>query len=87
MKHEPNECPEPNGKKAGHRSRRRPARAAAAGLDSELIEAFKKVPFSREGMVARARQLVLDPDYPSDETLRLISEILATHLEFDGYSY
>jgi hypothetical protein len=86
MKNEPNDNLGTNGKSAGRRPRRRSAPAAAAGLDPALTEAFKKVPFAREGMVARARQLLSDPDYPSDETIRLISEILATHLEFDGFS-
>ncbi len=84
MKNEPNDNPETGGKNSARRPRRR---AAAAGLDPALTAAFKKVPFSREGMVERARQLVADPNYPSDETLRQMSEILATHLQSDGFSY
>jgi hypothetical protein len=87
MENEPNESPETGGKPAGRRSRRRTPRAAATGLDPALLQAFKEIPLSREGMVERARQLLRDPDYPSDRTIWLISEILATHLEFDGYSF
>ena len=45
------------------------------------------IPESRAEMVARARRLARDPDYPSEKILRLISEILAAHLEFDGFSF
>jgi hypothetical protein len=56
-------------------------------VDPSLITTLGNLPESRAEMVVRAKRLARDPDYPSDETLRLISEILAAHLQFDGFSF
>lgn len=70
------------------RRRRKRARQARGGVvDPSLVAALDKLPESRAEMVMRARRLARDPNYPSAETLRLISEILAAHLEFDGFSF
>ena len=62
-----------------------PAAKAAAAPDSfanssALEEAVKNLPASRPEAVAQARDLIADPNYPSAETLRQISHLLADHL-------
>ena len=69
------------------RRRRRARRSRGSAVDPSLVVALGKLPESRAELVVRARRLARDPGYPSDEILRLISEILAAHLEFDGFSY
>lgn len=69
------------------RRRKRARRADGPVVDPSLVAALGKIPESRAEMVARARRLAHDPGYPPEETLRLISEILAAHLEFDGFSF
>jgi hypothetical protein len=73
----------------GHarRRRKRTRRAGASVVHPSLVTALGMIPESRAEMVVRARRLARDPNYPSAETLRLISEMLAAHLEFDGFSY
>jgi len=83
--------------KQPHNSPKRAAKARArrlnagrnghASIDASLVQALEALPASRAGMVARARRLVNDPGYPYAETIWALSEILATHLEFDGFSY
>ncbi|MEY2410881.1 MAG: hypothetical protein QOF48_3551 [Verrucomicrobiota bacterium] len=69
------------------RRRKRFRSRAGAVLDPTLVAALGQIPESRADLVARGRRLARDPGYPSDETLKLISEILAAHLEFDGFSF
>lgn len=76
--------------KSGGNSRRRRRRVRVrrgGSVDPSLVTALGNLPESRADMVARAKRLARDPGYPYDETLRLISEILAAHLEFDGFSF
>jgi hypothetical protein len=62
-----------------------PAANAAAAPDSfasssALEETVQNLPASRPEAVAQARDLIADPNYPSAETLRRISNLLADHL-------
>ena len=76
-------------KSGGHARRRRKRARQARGnvVDPSLVAALGALPESRAEMLVRARRLARDPNYPSEETLQLISEILAAHLEFDGFSF
>jgi len=51
----------------------------AAGLDrpAELLAALKQIPEVRADKVARAKELLRDPSYPSDSVLGKVSDILA----------
>jgi len=62
-----------------------PAARSAAAPDAfasskALDSAIKNLPASRPDAVARARELVADPTYPSAATLRQVSTLLASQL-------
>jgi len=64
------------------------ARTAAApnpfASSNALESAVQNLPPSRPDAVARARELIADPNYPPADTLRQISSLLAEHLTSDG---
>ena len=80
-----NQKPGPNGQ--ARRRRLRAAGGAHPSVDASLVTALGELPDSRAGMVARGRQLARDPGYPTEDVIRLMSEILANHLHSDGVSY
>ena len=63
----------------------RAARTASAASDpfassSAVQSAVMNLPASRPEAVAQARALAADPNYPSADTLRQVSTLLASHL-------
>lgn len=57
---------------------------ADAGLPSgpqKLLQAVKELPLVRADRVARARELVNDPAYPSDAVLGKVSDVLAANIK------
>ena len=57
------------------------AAATDAFVKSNALDgAVKKLPASRPEAVARARELAADPAYPSADTLRQVSSLLADRL-------
>jgi hypothetical protein len=70
-------------------NRSTPAAKPAAGPDSfasssALEEALQNLPASRAEAVAQAKDLIADPNYPSADTLRQVSVLLARNLMSAG---
>jgi hypothetical protein len=62
-----------------------PAAAPDAFANSTALdEALQNLPAARPDAVARARDLIADPGYPSSGTLSQISSLLAGALTGDG---
>jgi hypothetical protein len=66
----------------------KPAKVAGDGVSFEgsaaLDEAVKGLPDSRPEAVDRARELINNPNYPSQETVGRLSQFLATKLTSGG---
>jgi hypothetical protein len=59
----------------------KPAAAPDSFASSNAIDsALKNLPASRPDAVARARELAADPNYPSADTLRQVSTLLARQM-------
>jgi hypothetical protein len=56
----------------------------ALSASEELAGAFKQMPEVRAEQVARARELVNDPSYPSDALLSKVSGLLADHIQSEN---
>jgi hypothetical protein len=63
---------------------RRRRRRTVGGLSLGILEG---VPESREEIVSRARRLIGDPGYPTEEVLLQIAQLLATRIEQDPISF
>lgn len=63
---------------------RRRRRRSVGGLALGILDG---VPESREEIVARARQLIGDPGYPTEEILLQIAQLLATRIKQEPISY
>jgi hypothetical protein len=65
-----------------------PAKAAAApdyfAGSSALTQALQNQPDSRPDAVARAKDLIADPNYPSPAALRQVASLLAGNLASEG---
>ena len=58
----------------------RPVATDSFASSNAIDSALKNLPASRPDAVARARELVADPTYPSADTLRQVSSLLARQL-------
>jgi 2,4-dienoyl-CoA reductase-like NADH-dependent reductase (Old Yellow Enzyme family) len=70
-------------------NRSTPAAKPAAGPESfasssALEEALRNLPASRADAVAEARAFLADPNYPSQDTLRQVSNLLARNFMSAG---
>ena len=63
---------------------RRRRRRTVGGLAMGILDG---VPESREEIVSRARRLIGDPGYPTEEILLQIAQLLATRIEQDPISF
>lgn len=48
---------------------------------TQLTKAMEKIPLVRSDKVALAKQLVQNPNYPDDATLRKVADVVADHLK------
>ena len=48
---------------------------------TQLTKAMEKIPLVRSDKVAVAKQLVQNPNYPDDATLRKVADVVADHLK------
>lgn len=48
---------------------------------TQLTKAMEKIPLVRSDKVAAAKQLVQNPNYPDDTTLRKVADVVADHLK------
>ena len=55
--------------------------ALALSGSEELSQTLKQIPVVRAEQVARAKELVNDPSYPSDSMLDKVSGLLADHIQ------
>ena len=60
-----------------------PADTVDLSRAAALEEAFHNTPEVRPEVVARARELIRDPVYPPEETIRRISHLVAANLPED----
>ena len=69
---------------------RQPAKAKSStdnvslGESAAVDSALQSAPNSRPEAVERARTLIDDPSYPSPETIKSVSTLLAYHLDSDN---
>lgn len=48
---------------------------------TQLTKAMEKIPLVRSDKVALAKQLVQNPNYPDDATLRKVADVVTDHLK------
>jgi hypothetical protein len=48
---------------------------------TQLTKAMEKIPLVRSDKVAMAKQLVQNPNYPDDATLRKVADVVTDHLK------
>jgi hypothetical protein len=51
---------------------------------TQLTKSLEKLPLTRADKVAKARELIQDPSYPNDVTLRKVANILTKHIKREG---
>lgn len=81
---EPSGAAEAQAAKVQVRKARPSKETLALSASEELAGALKQIPEVRAEQVARAKELVNDPSYPSDAVLGKVSGLLADHIQSEN---
>jgi hypothetical protein len=51
---------------------------------TQMTKSLEKLPLVRADKVAKAKELIQDPAYPNDVTLRKVANVLTDHIKPEG---